>query len=568
MEWKKRKEQLSSLQEIIEYHTKMPIIEFLNPKKNPFLSGLKESVALVKECIQKQMPIHVVGDYDADGVMSSSILYLALKEAAGYEPSIRLPRRFSEGYGLSMKIIDEIHDGLIITVDNGIAAAKQIQAAKEKGLKVIVIDHHLAPADGVLPEADVLIDPQAVPGSEFDQYCGAGLAYRFACELVPDSKLLTPMLALASIGTVADVVPLVGDNRNLVIDGLEAVRHRQVTLGLSVLLDAMKLEYVTEEDYGFGIGPVINASGRLLDDGPMDVLRFMCTHRTVQDADYQVCCEELQETAEEALKRNEKRKQMVSEYMDISYQMIQDYHLEESYPIILYDARFSEGIIGIIAGRIAEEYRKPCLVFTDAKTPGEYKGSGRTSGNIHLKEMLDQAADCFVKYGGHAGAAGMTIRSENMAELYQKTHAYLKNYDFSKDQDVRYYDLEIEADAVAQTIRELEMYAPYGQNNPKPVFKVDHFECTPVDGKFAKELGKTGKHLRFFGRNFNVIGFNIKEAYEEAGSPKVMDILGNLSQNYFNGKFSNQLEICEFKGTETTNKTDTFRSLQDLMTFI
>lgn len=182
-EWKSNN--YNNVRQIVEAHTHMSAEEFLYPQKDPYLHGLKEAVQFVKLKLRHKVPVHIVGDYDVDGEMSTAILELALETFGGYPVHVRLPRRFSEGYGLSMKIIDEISDGLIITVDNGIAALEQVKAAKAKGLSVVVIDHHLPVRNPdteeiILPEADYVIDPKAIEGSMFSEYCGAGLAYRFA----------------------------------------------------------------------------------------------------------------------------------------------------------------------------------------------------------------------------------------------------------------------------------------------------------------------------------------------------------------------------------------------------
>lgn len=331
MEWKKRNESLLTVEQIVENNVKIPINEFLNPPSNPYLTNLNKAVSFAKEAM-KTMDVTIVGDYDADGVCSTTILSLAVHEFTGKDPKIRIPRRFSEGYGLSMKIIDEIDHGLIITVDNGITALEQIKAAKSKGLKIIVIDHHLPITDEEtgetqLPEADVIIDPHAIEGSEFCSYCGAGLAYRFAKELIPSSPLLEPLLVFASIATVTDVMPLVSDNRNIVIEGLNLIRKRHVTLGLNELLNEFNLSYITEGDYGFRIGPAINAAGRLFDDGPEKVVELLRTHLSPMDADYPNAINTCQERAKEMISWNRERQSLVYESMKNANQVIEDENL-------------------------------------------------------------------------------------------------------------------------------------------------------------------------------------------------------------------------------------------------
>ena len=314
-EWKSNN--YNNVRQIVEAHTHMSAEEFLYPQKDPYLHGLKEAVQFVKLKLRHKVPVHIVGDYDVDGEMSTAILELALETFGGYPVHVRLPRRFSEGYGLSMKIIDEISDGLIITVDNGIAALEQVKAAKAKGLSVVVIDHHLPVRNPdteeiILPEADYVIDPKAIEGSMFSEYCGAGLAYRFAKALLTEEHpIMNNLLVFASIATVTDMVPLIGDNRTIVKEGLKHINQRDVTFGLQILLDRLKLNHVTEEDYGFLIGPVMNASGRMLDDGPIDVVNMVTSLADPANPEFIRKTMYLHDLADELVERNEKRKEAI-----------------------------------------------------------------------------------------------------------------------------------------------------------------------------------------------------------------------------------------------------------------
>ena len=390
-EWKSNN--YNNVRQIVEAHTHMSAEEFLHPQKDPYLHGLKEAVQFVKLKLRHKVPVHIVGDYDVDGEMSTAILELALETFGGYPVHVRLPRRFSEGYGLSMKIIDEISDGLIITVDNGIAALEQVKAAKAKGLSVVVIDHHLPVRNPdteeiILPEADYVIDPKAIEGSMFSEYCGAGLAYRFAKALLTEEHpIMNNLLVFASIATVTDMVPLIGDNRTIVKEGLEHINQRDVTFGLQILLDRLKLNHVTEEDYGFLIGPVMNASGRMLDDGPIDVVNMVTSLADPANPEFIRKTMYLQDLADELVERNEKRKEAVEKDLIEAENIIREKTLMNNNPLIVYSPNFWEGTIGILAGKLAEKYQVPCLVFTKSSAKGIAKGSGRTYGNIHLRNI-------------------------------------------------------------------------------------------------------------------------------------------------------------------------------------
>lgn len=570
--WLQKNPELKSVQDVVEHNTCIKIQEFLNPKRNPFLSNLTEAVAFVKSEIEQDSTVSIVGDYDVDGVCATTIMYLGIMKYSGVEPHVRIPRRFSEGYGISTKIINEIESGLVITVDNGIAALEQIRVAKEKGLKVLVTDHHLPIMDEdtgktILPDADIIVDPHAVPGSEFCDYCGAAIAYRFIEELIPnETELLEHCKAFAGLATVADVMPLIGDNRNFVIDSLDLVRNRKVTLGLNTLLNELNLSYVTEGDYGFKLGPVINAAGRLYDDGPMHVFELLKTHLEAESPDYTKTLFWCQEQSKELKKWNKERQDLTYESMIRAEKILEANGLKSKIPIVLYDPECSEGIIGIVAGQLAEKYRTPALVFTDSHTKGVIKGSGRNYGNVHLKKLLDKAKDIFVGYGGHAGAAGMSVELLRLGELAKRLQKELQGVDFGVDPETFHYDLRITPKEAAFCIQELKKYAPFGEGNPPITFRIDGFDLSPRAGKFCKYMGNREQHIKFYGDGISAVAFDMRNEYEKAEQPKRMNFVGSLSQNFFNGTFYNQIEVVDFEPI-VSKKTDTFTSLESLLMF-
>ena len=568
MEWKRRDRTVWTLEDLIERNTGMRAEEFLNPKKEPFVPGLADAAELAARCIWNEMPIKIVGDYDADGICGTAILRMVIEEASGIRPEVRIPKRFSEGYGLSMNIIDETDEGLLIAVDNGITAIEQIREAKRKGIKVIIIDHHLPVKAGVLPDADVIVDPHAKEGAEFKGYCGAALAYRFAKELLPDSRRLTEMLVLASIATVTDVVPLTGDNRNILIEGLEAANIRKVTPGLKVLFDKMGLESITEEDYAYRIGPVLNASGRLMDDGPGEVLRLL-TSCPCENAEPYESIKELEQLAWRAIQRNVKRQEMVKQSKEEACRLIEEQRLEDTCPLVLYDSRCSEGIMGIVAGELAEEYGTPAIVFTDSAVPGILKGSGRTYGEVDLKHMLDASSGCLLAYGGHSEAAGMKIRRKELGKFIASASSYLDDGGFQtkRNRAFRYYDIEIQPEEIPVYLEELKRYAPYGKGNPKPEFLVRGFESIPAAGKFFQYMGKSSQHIKIRGQHANAIGFGLSSVYKCAGEPKRMDLIGTLSERTdCYGRKDVQIIISDFRKA-AEKKTEAFHMLERILAY-
>lgn len=264
------------------------------------------------------------------------------------------------------------------------------------------------------------------------------------------------------------------------------------------------------------------------------------------------------------IENNEDRKEIVRTSMAEAEDLMTEETLRK--PIILYSPNFSEGIIGIIAGQLAEEYCTPALVFTDSKTPGVLKGSGRTYGTVHLKHMLDSVSEYFVRYGGHAGAAGMSVKAEDLETLKTVLNEKLKDVDFGVDTDHLYYDLEIPISEVDHYLNELDTFAPYGEGNPQIVFKVDGFICSPVAGKFTKPMGKYQEHVKFYGKKVSAIGFDLNKRYFDEGEPKSMDFVGMLGRNFYKGVFYDQIEALDFQAIKK-EKTKMCQSLEDLLVF-
>ena len=509
--------------------------QFFDDRLDPFVDQLDEAAEFAKNwmMLNDDLPVTIVGDYDCDGITSTAILYEAFR-MYGREPKTRLPRRFTEGYGLSEKIIDEIDDGLLITVDNGIAAAPAIKKAKAKGLSVIVIDHHLPVTDNgkiMLPPADVILDPHVYPEkSEFVDYCGAGLAYRFVKKLLPDMKL-TELLNLASIGTVADIMPLYGANRQMVIDGLAALNRGKIIPGLKALVSKLGFDgHQNEMDYGFKLGPVFNASGRLFDNGAERVLRLLKMDR--DDPKLFFKCNNIIDT-------NEKRKKIATEDTARVYES-----LDGTRPIVTYDENIGEGIIGLVAGRLTEDFYCPSIVFTKTeKTTDDgdviIKGSGRSIPEVHLKEALDKCKDSIIGYGGHAGAAGLTIRLSKLEEFrgaFINACGEIPEY----TNDV-VYDMEITPDEIPDICNQLNKYAPYGEGNPRIAVRMK------IDvSDFEYRVISDGTHFMLKSDELTIMGFGMTESYENAGKPTSLDCIGYISERWYNKNMTYKFELVSF----------------------
>lgn len=496
--------------------------ELMDKNTHPYIHNIDKAIDMIKS---HKGPIWIIGDYDCDGVTATAIMYIGLSRY-GIVPKVRLPKRFSEGYGLSEKIIDEINDGLVITVDNGIAAASSIKKAKEKGLTVIVTDHHLPPLDEkgnmILPAADVIIDPWSEDYSEFKKYCGAAIAYRIIEALIPD-KQIDDLKTLAAIATVADVMELVGANRQLVIDGLKLLNNGVAVPGLKVLMQKMSMEaHITEDDFGFKLGPVINASGRLLDAGANNPLRLLLSSPFDSKLTWM---------ADKLVEYNNDRKALVKTALD-NLPKIPDDHKA----IVVYNDTWGEGIIGLIAGQLCEKYHSPCIAFTKTEK-GILKGSGRSINEIHLKNTLDRIDNLILGYGGHAGACGLSISPQNLSAF---TKAFQEACGTIPKIENPVYDLELPWN-LNDTLEDLKKYAPFGEGNPKPIF---HFRFRINE---SKKVGKDKTHFGASGNGLDLIGFDLWEKYEKLGMPQDIEVIGYLSEHWFREKMTPNVEIIDFE---------------------
>ena len=547
MNWKKKDVAAPSIEAVVERNTGIPIAEFLNPPVAKVITGLREAAEMIAEAILNGIPITIYGDYDCDGITASSILFWTLRWLGCTSVAVILPKRFSEGYGLSMKGVNRIKEGLLITIDNGIAAVNEIAAAKEKGLKVVVLDHHLLREDGQIPAADVVVDPSAIPGSDFSHYCGAGIAYKLACILLDDPAQLDKLSALAAIGTVADVMPLIGDNRNIVIKGLRQLNNGPNLPGVYALLKYLELYNVTEMDIGFKLGPIVNAAGRMHDAGAEEVFNLLVCE------DPRVCTA----MAAALTSINEERKAVVEQGIEICEQLIEENCMYGNDIMVVYTTMASpvqlhEGVVGILAGRIAEKYKVPAIVLTEIEG-GMLKGSGRTFGEIHLKKVLDSAADILARYGGHAGAAGLSVplnRVDDLQDRLAETMASIEK-GAEADPDTVYYDIEVNAFQIPAVMEKLKQFAPFGEGNPRIAFKVNKVRLLPRLGKFYRLMGADGQHIKLFGHGCDLVGFDLAQKYREMEEPLFVDTVGYVSENYFGSNVSLQVEMLDFRSAQS-----------------
>lgn len=456
---------------------------------SPWLfKDMEKAVALI--LAHREETAAIASDFDCDGIFSAYILKKGF-EVCGIQSRIHTPDRVAEGYGLNRRIVDEAvreKVGFLITCDNGIAAGEEIRYAKEKGLTVIVTDHH--EVQGTVPEADAVIDAkQADCSYPFDGLCGAGVAFQLIGALyerlgIPVSKR-EELLVYVAIATVADVMELGGENRILVKEGLRRLRNTE-NKGLMALLEVQGLsaEQIKAYHIGFVIGPCFNAAGRI--DTVTKAFELL------EASDYRKALA----LAEELKEINDTRKQMTVEATEEALRLLEtDGRCTQPVQMVLLPD-CHESLVGIVAGRLKERYHHPVIVFTPVGD-GLVKGSGRSIECYHMFEKLMECQDLMVRFGGHKMAAGMTLRECDLPELDRRLNenAGLREEDFIP---VLSIDVALPVGYVTEKLlSDLELLEPFGNGNPKPVFAEQHFRIV----RAAKR-----------GKNQNVLALKVKNA--------------------------------------------------------
>lgn len=445
------------------------------------MADMAKGAEVMYERIQAGAKIRVIGDYDVDGICSSYILVSGLKMLGGDVDCV-LPDRMKDGYGLSIKLVDNAHaDGIdtIITCDNGIAAAEQIAHAREMGMTVVVTDHHEVPFEAgqegedaerkeILPPADAVIDPKRSEGSyPFKEICGAVVAYKFLQVLSgkfgnPEEyeDFFTEMLIFAGIATVCDVMELRDENRIIVKQSLRLISGTR-NKGLKALIHVNSLDEskITVYHYGFVIGPCLNATGRL------ELASRALSLFTEEDAD------EAARIAEDLKNLNDSRKDLTKQGVDQAAAMVEETIAKEGMPkvIVEYLPEVHESIAGIIAGKIKEKYYRPTIILTEASDGGA-KGSGRSIEKFDMFEELSACKELFTKFGGHKMAAGLSLPKENIDELRRRLNegCTLEGSDF---EPVMHIDIAMPLQYTSiSLVREFSRLEPFGNGNTKPLF--------------------------------------------------------------------------------------------------
>ncbi|MEG0473746.1 MAG: single-stranded-DNA-specific exonuclease RecJ, partial [Solibacillus sp.] len=450
---------------------------------DPFLmAGMEEAVARIEQALDEGEKIVVYGDYDADGVTSTTVLLNVLFDL-GADVDFIIPNRFIHGYGPHAELFREAHQKgakLIITVDNGISGIEPIRLAKELGMDVIVTDHH-EPGDE-LPIADVILHPRIPAGHyPFGELAGVGVAFKLAHALY--GELPDHLFEYVAIGTIADLVPLVGENRYLVQRGLKALRQspNPWVPALCEVSSAVQKE-INEETVGFYFGPRLNAIGRLGDASPG--VKFLMSEAR----------EQANQLAKLLNDKNTERKKIVEELTEQAIAMIETNEaMKNSLVLVVAQEGWNPGVVGIVASRLVEKYYRPTIVLSIDREKGMAKGSARSIEGFHLFNELAKNQDILPHFGGHPMAAGMTLPMEKVDELRARLNAQAKAV-LTEEQLVQnlQIDLPIElSEITVEAIEDIRKLAPFGTEFTKPLFAI-----RDVNVKSMRKIGSAENHLK------------------------------------------------------------------------
>lgn len=530
------------------YSTSQAALRYLEagalPDADPFaMTGVGQAVERIEAALRRSEPIAIYGDYDVDGVTATALLVEYLSSLGG-EVRGYIPNRFDEGYGLNKEALDALRAegiGLVITVDCGVRSLEEAEHARQIGLDLIITDHHHPGEE--LPAARAVIDPKQ-SGDLYPEkdLAGVGLAYKLALALrayrersgspLPGELPCEDLLDLVALGTVADLVPLVGENRALVRAGLQAIRQPKRQGLLSLIGGAgLKPERVTASEISFILGPRLNAAGRL--DSALAAFRLL-TSRDLAEAG---------RLAQGLEAQNYERQKIMREIQASAERLALAVQAE---PLILFAAHpdFNPGVVGLAASRLTEMYYRPAIVAHQGEV--FTRASCRSIPEFHITEALDLCADLLEHYGGHAAAAGFTVRNERLPGLLERLNSIAAQMLSNRDlRPTLHADMEIQLkDLRADLLPYLDMLQPTGYGNPQAVFVSRGLQV-----KKSYPVGRDGAHLRLAVSDgwitFDAIAF--RQGHWLAQMPERIDLMYTFERNEYNWRETLQLNVRDLK---------------------
>lgn len=504
------------------------------------LSGMKEAVERIKSALKRQEKILIYGDYDADGITSTAIMLNVLLDL-GADVEYEIPNRFIHGYGPHEELFRKAYEQgiqLIITVDNGISGIEPIGLAKELGMDVIVTDHH-EPGEE-LPPADVIIHPRIPQGHyPFGELSGAGVAFKLAHALY--GEVPEHLYEYAAVGTIADLVPLIGENRYIARKGIERLR-RSNRPWVQAMCDAsgVKKHEIDEEVIGFYFGPRLNAIGRLEDAKPG--VEFLMS------GDW----ESAFAGAKLLNEKNRERKEIVNAITEEAAEIIEsDSAIRDSLVLVVAKEGWHEGVIGIVASRLVEKYYKPVIVFSIDPETGLAKGSGRSIEGFHIYNELAKNRDILPHFGGHPMAAGMTISVEHIDELRERLHLQAATC-LTEESLTPKLAIDVPVDlreVTVEAIEEVQMLKPFGVGFEKPLFAIQG-----VHVRSMRKIGANEEHIKMELENedgiIDAVGFHKGYLFNEITYGVKVSVAGDLQINEWQGRKKPQFFISDVQTFE------------------
>lgn len=496
-----------------------PTLDRMHPPDK--MKDMEKASGILRQKAREGKRIGIIGDYDVDGIMSTAILYLGL-EKMGADVIWKIPHRVRDGYGLRAYMAEEMASqgvDTLVTCDNGISAADAVERAKALGMTVIITDHHEVPLEGengneALPAADAVVDPkQKGCLYPYKELCGSGVAYKLIESLwgqEQDEGLKRQLLSFAAIATVCDVVPLTGENRIFVKNGLELLQSSENT-GLAALIRQIGFQReINSGDLGFRIGPCLNASGRLGDASRgVELLLERDSKRA-------------EEISAQLVRLNEERKDMTAAAVEEAVETIEREGYLENPVLCIFLENCQESVAGIVAGRIREKYYRPVMVLTSSG--GRLKGSGRSIPNYHMQKALNSCSELLMEYGGHAMAAGFSLEPGHLEALRKKLNGdcTLRETDFVEK---IIFDREMPLGMVdGRLLDEIRLLQPVGEQNSGVLFAKRDVEVCSVR-IYGKENQIGRFQIREEGKVYSLVDFNIhihmKKAICERYAPAV-----------------------------------------------
>jgi single-stranded-DNA-specific exonuclease len=519
---------------------------FFNPQlshfHDPFLfPDMEKAVYRIMTAIERKEPTAVYGDYDVDGITATAILFKTLRRY-GADCDYYLPNRLTEGYGVSEEGIRKLAESgkkLIITVDCGICSCHEAQIAQSLGIDLIVTDHHEPKPS--LPEAYAILNPKTSPEYPDNSLAGVGVALKLCHALAiknrnPD-EVWTDYLDCAAVGTAADIVPLIGENRTIAKLGFERLRHTG-NLGLKALIAEQGLsgKPLSTSEVGFLLAPCINAVGRLGD--ARRGVELLLTDDKALAARY----------ARELKEANIERRSIDKTMQDEAFSWVErHYNPKQDYAIVIARPNWHCGVVGIVASKVVERYHRPTLLFS-INEEGVARGSGRSIPALNLQKALVECGDLLVNFGGHAAAAGMTIMAQNLEQFTTRFNEVVKGRVSIEDMLPNIQaDVQLKLNECSyEFFNWLKQMEPFGAGNARPLIL-----CRDLKNKFEPRIVGQN-HLKMMvaenGTAMDAIGFNLGRYFEEVKKSRALSLAFSLDENEWNGRKSLQLKV---KGVES-----------------